>query len=275
MAALGETVKMEVLVCVKAYPTLSTRYGEAVCVAGVRLDTPTPEWVRLFPVRFRDMPRALQFSKYEVIRIEATRHSSDTRSETWRPNTDSIVRGDVVPRGGHWPKRRTLLEPLVGPSMCELNRGRLNGAPGPSLGLVRPRKISGVKVRDENQWTDGQRGIAGQGNLFTPKTDLEKPGHAFSYSWTCEDAECNGHNQKIVDWELGEAYRSWQRSGGDVIAKIHKKWVAQMCAENRETMFFVGDQHTRPGQFLVLGVFWPEHRPNAAQTQLDLGQPGA
>ncbi len=270
MAALSESVEMTVLVCVKAYPTLSTRYGEAVCVAGVRLDTPAPEWVRLFPVPFRDMSAELRFKKYEVIRVRAARHSTDTRFETWRPNIDSIVRESTVPGGDHWPKRREFLEPLVGPSLCELNRGRRNGAPGPSLGLVRPRIVSDLKVQETEPWTDSQRGIAGQGNLLTAKPDLEQPGHAFSYAWTCLDSECKGHKQKVVDWELGEAYRKWQTNRRSVVDQIRHKWFTQMCGEERDTMFFLGDQHTRPGQFLVLGVFWPEHRPNSGQTQLDL-----
>ena len=41
-----------------------------------------------------------------------------------------------------------------------------------------------------------------------------------------------------------------------------------MCAEDRETMFFVGDQHRWPGQFLVLGTFYPEYAQAAAQASL-------
>ncbi|MDQ2710039.1 MAG: hypothetical protein M3Z25_21535 [Actinomycetota bacterium] len=41
---------MRVLVTVKAYPQPSRSYGETVCVAGVRIDTPTPSWTRLHPV---------------------------------------------------------------------------------------------------------------------------------------------------------------------------------------------------------------------------------
>ena len=32
-----------VMVTVKAYPQLSRKSGEVVCIAGIRLDTPTPE----------------------------------------------------------------------------------------------------------------------------------------------------------------------------------------------------------------------------------------
>ncbi len=38
-----------VLVTVKTYPCPSDRYGESVCVAGVRLDRDVPEWIGCTP----------------------------------------------------------------------------------------------------------------------------------------------------------------------------------------------------------------------------------
>jgi len=270
MPALGAYETLRVLVTVKAYPSLSSRYGEAICVAGVRLDTPEPEWVRLFPVRFRDLPREQQFSKYEVITVRACRHSTDTRRETWRPDLDSIERHEFLSAGGTWPKRRAVVEPLIGPTMCELHRGRKGGADGPSLGLVRPARMRGIPTRAEDEWTVGQAALAGQGNLLTVKTDLEKPLHAFSYSYCCEEPGCKGHTQKIVDWELGQAYRSWERSPGELVASIQEKWLDFMFDPKRDTTFFVGDQHTRPGQFLVLGTFYPEREQPETQLTMDV-----
>ena len=42
--------KQRVLITVKTYPTLSRKYGETVCTAGVREDG---TWVRIYPVPFR------------------------------------------------------------------------------------------------------------------------------------------------------------------------------------------------------------------------------
>ncbi len=181
---------MRVLVTVKAYPSISTRYGEAICVAGVRLDTPAPEWVRLFPVKYRDLPFERQFKKYEVITLDAQKHSTDQRIETWRPNVDSIKRGEVIRAGGPWTARRRLVEPLAGPTMCELARGRMGGAGGVSLGLIRPARVRGIRVSLESAWSVNQQATAGQGNLLTSKTELVKPGHAFSYSYVCEEPGC-------------------------------------------------------------------------------------
>src|SRR3954471_24261168 len=122
--AVSDWEEMNLLVLVKAYPSVSMKYGEAVCVAGVRLDTPKPEWVRLFPVAFRDLPDEQQFGKYDVVTLRAQRHSTDRRAESYRPDVGSIRVGQRLPAGGHWPARRRWVEPLLGPSMCELHRGR-------------------------------------------------------------------------------------------------------------------------------------------------------
>jgi hypothetical protein len=63
------------------------KYGESVCVAGVRLDTETPQWVRLFPVAFRDLPGHQQFEKYDVVSLRAQRHSTDRRAESYSQTT--------------------------------------------------------------------------------------------------------------------------------------------------------------------------------------------
>jgi hypothetical protein len=84
------------IVTVKGYPAVSKRYGEAVCVAGVRTDTPSPEWVRLFRVQYRDLPFTQRFKKYQEITLEASQHGPDTRPETYRPNLDTLELGDVM-----------------------------------------------------------------------------------------------------------------------------------------------------------------------------------
>lgn len=268
--AVSDWEAMELLVTVKAYPSVSMKYGEAVCVAGVRLDTPTPQWVRLFPVAFRDLPTEQQFVKYDVISLRAQKHSTDRRAESWRPDLGSIRVGQHLAAGGHWPARRRWVEPLAGPSMCELFRGRDGGGHGPSLAVVRPRQVLSVGVRDADPWTSGQLSTLHQSSLLSAKGALEKPAHAFAYRYRCEDPGCKTHTQGIADWELGQAYREWGRRGYDVVEAIRQRWLEDMCAEGRETMFFVGDQHKRPGKFMVLGTFYPESRPDAAQLTLDL-----
>lgn len=263
--------EMTALVTVKAYPSISQTYGESVCVAGIRLDKGEPHLVRLFPVKFRELEPERRFKKYQVVKVLACKHSTDRRVETWRPVQDSFEPAQFLPAGEHWPQRRRWVDPMdTGLTMCELNRGRKGGGPGPSLGLVRPARVLDVLVADAEGWSAGQLATLGQGNLLVEKQpDLEKPPYRFLYKWLCEEPGCRGHEQTIVDWEVLQAYRSWRDDGySDPVEAVRHKFLHELCAPTRDTRFFVGDQHQHPGAFLVLGVFWPKNRPDANQLQL-------
>jgi hypothetical protein len=113
-ARMTQTVRL--VVTVKAYPTASVKYGETVCDAGIRTDTERPEWVRLYPVEFRDLPFDQQFKKWSEIEL-TVRPSSDSRPESRRPDTSTIrVVRQLDTRNG-WAQRRPLVEPLIVESM--------------------------------------------------------------------------------------------------------------------------------------------------------------
>jgi hypothetical protein len=63
----------------------------------------------------------------------------------------------------------------------------------------------------------------------------------------------------VIDWELAESYRSWRERYEQpvLLEKIRQRFLEEMCAETKDTVFFVGNMHQHPKSFLVLGVFWP------------------
>ena len=71
-----------ILITVKTYPTLSTKYGELVCTAGLREDG---SWVRIYPVPFRRLEETEQYSKYDWIECELIRSRKDKRPESYHP----------------------------------------------------------------------------------------------------------------------------------------------------------------------------------------------
>ena len=71
-----------VLITVKTYPTLSRKYGETVCTAGVREDG---TWVRIYPVPFRRLEEKEQYRKYDWLDCTLIRNGHDPRPETFRP----------------------------------------------------------------------------------------------------------------------------------------------------------------------------------------------
>jgi hypothetical protein len=255
----------QVLVTVKAYPNPSQSYGETVCVAGVRLDTPTPEWIRLYPVPYRDMAYQDRFRKYQVLDLKVSKAAAkDGRPESYRPNRESIKLGPVVPSNGHWRDRWAYLESLVGATTaCELNRAQKT--PGAaSLGLVKVDRVVDLIIEPNDEFSADQRAAAEAAaaeDLFgNQRSALEPAPLRLKYKYFCAEAGCRSHTQTNIDWEAGESVRKWaaQTSGPEQLQDwLRRKWLDQVCGPNRDTYFFLGNQAKRRHVFAVLGVFWP------------------
>lgn len=245
---------------VKAYPAISTKYGEAVCVAGIRTDTPRPEWARLYPVQFRDMPFDQRFKKYQLISVAAEKHSSDVRPETYRPDVDTLELGEVLDTKKAWAKRRLFVEPLIVESMCAVRR--MQETAGVSLGAFRPAEVEELIIDKKlDEWGEGKQATAAQPSLFFPtKHTLEQVPFRFRYQYRCADEACRGHTQSMIDWELAESYRSWRERYDEptLLENLRKRFLEEMCGPEKDTVFFVGNVHQHPQAFMVLGVFWPK-----------------
>jgi hypothetical protein len=256
-AVVGERISL--LVNVKAYPAVSEKYGEVVCVAGIRTDTEQPTWVRLYPIAFRDLPFRQRFHKYQHVSVEASRHSGDPRPETFRPNIDTLQVGEIVKTKKAWDARRRYVEPLIVESMCAAQRQQ--EVDGTSLAAFRPGEVMDLLVDDEaDAWDPDKAGVVAQPSLFMQtKKGLEKIPYRFRYEYRCSTPGCKGHAQSMIDWELAESYRSWRENYSEpvLLEKIREKFLDQMCGKTRDTIFFVGNMHQHPKSFLVLGVFWP------------------
>jgi hypothetical protein len=269
---------IEYLPFVKAYPALSKTYGEVSCIAGVRVCADeTPEWVRLYPVPFRALDDAQQFGKYQPVSVRVSAHGGDRRPETRRPDRDSItIVGNPISTRNGWEARRRFVEPLMVSSMCEvLRKQRVDGT---SLAVFRPKRVLDLlispadvqeeKVRIAKAW-------AAQPSLLADVAASEK-GHqlreieqipwTFRYRYECDDDACNGHTQSIVDWEIAAFYRQVRRYD-DWQDRVKARWLGELCGNDRDTAFFVGNMHQHLSSFLVLGVWWPPTRPQ----QMTLG----
>jgi hypothetical protein len=252
---MAEWLTRDVLITVKAYPNPSVKYNETVCVAGITVEEGS---IRLFPVGFRSLPKQQQFKKYQIVRMRICKHDSDTRPESYRPDEHSFEPRQEVGSDHGWRKRWQWLKPIIGPSMCELQR--MQALNETSLGCIKPKDVSDLVIDSaEDDWSDAKKAIMQQGILFDPVSEkLEKIPFVFRYKYRCEDSKCNGHFQSILDWELMERYRK-ERSKGEPVfrAKIREKFFDQLCGQSKDTHFFVGNHSHYRNSFMVLGVFWP------------------
>jgi hypothetical protein len=256
------------MVTVKTYPNPSETYGETVCVAGVRLDRGQPEWIRLYPVKFRNEDFDRQFKKYEILRVNGTyRQPNDNRPESFRPRQDELEHLEWLDTSNNWLRRRQLLGDLVGgTTMCgllEQNPVGGMGIPSPSLGLIKPTDIE-VTVVDGDSWTPVEQtkiDKASAPDLFgTSLQPLEAAPYAVRYRYRCEAPKCRGHNQKVLDWEAGQAGRRWLKSDGDARARemLLGRWRDTMLSPDRDVHFYVGNQNLHRRSFSILGVWYPK-----------------
>lgn len=257
--------RVRVLVTVKAYPQPSRSYGETVCVAGVRIDTNPPTWIRLYPVAYRQLEFAERFAKYQVMDLNVFRSSKDQRPESYRPNIPSARLGEKIGTQGRWAARWAYLDSLAGAvSACEL-RTKQGSAGAPSLGLIKPREVIRLDVEPNESFREDKTRLAqlaAQGDLFSAesRTALEPAPYRLKYYYRCAETSCPGHRQTLIDWEAGQAARRWRDAGypdRELPERLREKFYTEMCGTDRDTYFFLGNQHLRPKGFLVLGVFWP------------------
>lgn len=261
--------RIKFLPLVKAYPALSSTYGEVTCVAGIELvDDHPARLIRLYPVPFRALEDEQQFRKYELIELNVQAHSGDRRPESQRPDRDSITKvGPHLSTDTAWRERRPFVEPLISGSMCGLQR--LQKERRVSLGIFRPREVLDLVIEPKDVNVDkarlaeasvAQGSLLGQTEHASQQKAIEQIPYAFKYRYRCSDPACRRpHEQTIIDWEIAQFYRR-ARGRRDWQERVRARWIDALCSPERDTAFIVGNQHQFPSAFLVLGVWWPPRR---------------
>ena len=143
--------KERILITVKTYPTLSRKYGETVCTAGIREDG---SWVRMYPVPFRRLDEEQQYKKFDWLECQLLRNPSDPRPETYRPVDQSELKAvDHMRTQDAWRERRRLLlrTARVYDRMDELIEGAK--ANQVSLAVFKPtRVLDFLCEEDDRDW---------------------------------------------------------------------------------------------------------------------------
>jgi hypothetical protein len=261
-----------VLVTVKTYPSPSDKYGETVCVAGVRLDRGHLEWIRLYPMRFRLVDYEQQFTKYEVIEVPVVSPGGrDPRPESMRPDQTRLRSVRRIDTGRNWAERRQLMRPLIGATTtCDLiaaNNAVDYSQPAPSLGLVKVHDAR-ISVADGDPWDDRQLAKvskAAQPDLFNTDgfKELEPAPFRVTVRYRCGSPGCPSHEPSLLDWETGQAGRRWSREAGSARAKemLLQKYEGLFDASH-DAHLYVGNLHQHRASFSGLGVWSPKVEPS-------------
>lgn len=261
-----EAERARVLITVKATPQPSEKYGDTVCVAGIRLDGDTPTWIRLYPIAFRYLGDDAQFAKYDIIELNVRRRDSDSRSESYTPEEGSWKKIEHLPP---WTPRHQIMQGVQSTTTCELMRAASVDHAAPSLGLVYPREVLGLKFAPHGPWDQGQlRKMAAridrEASALIPSGPLPKvlvaPRLKVQYQYLCGEPTCTSHVGRILDWELTSLQNRYARADDDELKKvITDRFLTMMFDPKRQSGLFLGNFELaqRRAKFSVLGVYYP------------------
>lgn len=268
--------RKRVYILVKTYPTISEKYVELVCTAGVLEDG---SWIRLYPVPLRKLDPDKQYSKFTWINVDVTRNTADSRPESYRPDLTSI-RVEEKPKKIDWNERNEIIfkNKKVYTNLQELISKAKAKADKTSLAVFKPSKILDVTAEPVSREWDREKleqikARSHQQNFFYTPEELEecfrvvkKVPYRFSYKF--EDDAGKQSKLMIEDWEIGMLFfNSLKRARGDektAIEKVKKKYLKEFV-ENKDLYFFLGTtkqfHNVSPNPFIIIGVYYPPPMP--------------
>ena len=259
------------MVTVKAYPSVSIRYKELVCCAGITEDK---QWVRLYPVAYRQLRNWQQFEKYDIIEVDVERRPphKDNRPESWMPFLDTLKKvGRIPTNNGNWDARLEWIKPTLLKGYAELME--LQGSENRSLAAFKPSRILDIEVSpDKGEWTPQQQAALDQRELFDgfDKEPVEKVPYRFRVGFL--DERGKDHWLSVIDWEFFQLWRKERdRLGSEEIAaeQVRKKleWIT---SGDKDLILYAGNlaNPAMRKSFMILGCCYPKDDP---QMTLPLG----
>lgn len=257
-----------VLITVKTYPTLSTRYEELVCTAGFREDG---TWIRIYPVQFRKKSYTEQYKKYDWVEVDLIRNDKDPRPESYRPvshESEFKVIGHID-TARNWEQRKKICLRQIYSNLNVLIGEAKNKDICTSLAVFRPTKVLDFIAEPvEREWDKAKLENLNQLNLFDTSKQgqfdvVQKLPYKFSYCFL--DEEGKKSTLMIEDWETGQLYwNELSRFEGDeqkAISSVRKKYFEEFV-ENKDLYFYMGTTREfhfmAPNPFIIIGTFYPK-----------------
>jgi hypothetical protein len=251
-------VTKHVLITVKAYPNPSKKYGETVCCAGIDVDT--LQWIRLYPIPFRDLDSSQRFKKYTIISVRCWKAPDDHRVESYKIDIDSIEPLSHLDTKQKWESRKKFVLPAVSSSFCSI---LADTEKNKSIGAFKPCDIS-FSWQKATLESEAKREVCyAQLSFFDMnKKAIEQIPFDFYYQFKCHGyPDCPGHKLSIIDWEIGQAYRDWRykyKPEEQLLEMLKQTWLDRLCSEKNDVYFYVGNMKRFHDHFMVLGVFYPQ-----------------
>jgi hypothetical protein len=248
--------KEKILITVKTYPTLSKKYEELVCTAGFKEDG---SWVRLYPIPFRKLSYAQQYSKFEWLEVDITRNAKDFRPETYYPKSEPKILGKIGTENA-WAERKKIIfkKHKIFTNLKELIAEAKDKNKATSLAIFKPTEILDVIVEScDKDWDPKKLEMLKQGHLFEKvlKPVSKLP---FKFSYKFKDDSGRQSTMMIEDWELGALFWNCRKKDDEkaTCQKVKQKYLDKF--RDKDLHLFLGTtklyHFTAPNPFVIIGV---------------------
>jgi hypothetical protein len=258
----------KVLITVKTYPTLSSKYDELVCTAGFLEDG---TWIRIYPIEFRKKSYTEQYKKYDWIELDLVKNTSDFRLQSFRPK-DAATEIKILRHldtTNNWEERKKLCLTKVYNDLSILIAEAKDKNICTSLAVFKPAKILDFTAESvDREWDASKLDRLKQMNLFETAENgtfkvVSKVPYKFKYKF--EDINGKESNLMIEDWETCQLYwNCLNKHKGDeakALADVRKKYFDDF-SKTKDLHFFLGTtqlhHYTSHNPFIIIGTFHPK-----------------
>lgn len=257
----------KVLITVKTYPAISSKYDELVCTAGFREDG---TWIRIYPIQFRKKSYSEQYKKYDWIELDLVKNDNDVRPESYRPRSHESeikVLGHIDTKDC-WAERKKIALGKIYHNLTELIAEAKDKKVSTSLAVFKPTLVLDFLVEKvDRDWDKDKLARLQQMNLFASVKDgkpevVKKLPYKFKY--IIKDNQGKESKMMIEDWEIGQLY--WNclaKHEGDetkAVADVKKKYLDDF-AKTKDLHLFLGTSqmyHFKShNPFMIIGTFHP------------------
>lgn len=253
-----------VLVLVQTEPTISRKYTETVCTAGLRdMGDSHYQWIRLYPIVKRGMDEEHHYSKYQWIqcRLREPDKSSDGRPESFKVHMSTIEPQENVGTGTNrdWAERRKIILDSGVPCLTNkkeiLEKAAKNEI---SLCFFKPSNIAKFYEEPQEPFNDEEKAIIAQAQkvddeqLFKPIINFKGvPFERLPYRFRCKfyDDEGAKMDMLVLDWEISSLFR------GEIKRKNNGIGEALRSTLNMYSNFIVNND-----VYFILGTRLKDHR---------------
>lgn len=267
--------KRKIFIVVKTYPTLSTKYDEIVCTAGILDDG---SWARIYPLPFRKLDYEKRYKKYQWLEVPLQKNTGDPRPESYKVGDITQIKliGEPVGTARGWEERKRIIfnnNPVCTDLTGLIEQAKKNEL---SLTIFKPEEIIGFVVEEtERKWSRDKltllKAKAKQLSLFQTEEEVKREFSIVDklpYNFFYRFRDKTGREAKLMieDWEIGMLYwnclKKTEGNEQEAISKVKEKYLVTFL--KKDIYLFLGTTKRFHGwaknPFVIIGVFYPPHQ---------------